>query len=223
MKFLKSLLKKIINLSILSVIVLFFFFVLNFLSNNNLVALFSNLEENIATNQGYCNLDFNIDENNTLELKYFTFDIGFANCVKTKLQNKKIKKIILNDVYGGDVIEARVFAKYIKKNNIPILVKGHCNSACVDVFLHSPSRFICYNSTLGIHSYRAKENEGNFLVKMYGEIKQDAMLKAYEDTNINIDYIKNIYKETPHFSIYNPTSKELKDNNFIHKEIPCSN
>ena len=49
------------------------------------------------------------------------------------------------------------------------------------------------------------------------------MLKAYEDTNINIDYIKNIYKETPHFSIYNPTSKELKDNNFIHKEIPCGN
>lgn len=222
MKILTFLLKKTVSLSVLSIIVIFLLFIINFLSNNNLVAAFSKVEENMAISQGYCDIDFNIDENNTLELKSFIFDIGFANCVETKLKNKKITKVILNDVYGGDVTEARVFAKYIKKNNIPVLVKGVCNSACVDVFLHSPSRFICYNSKLGIHSYRAKDNENNLLIKIYGEIKQDAMLKAYEDTNINIDYIKKLYKETPHSSIYNPTTEEMKSNNFIHKEIPCS-
>ncbi len=222
MKILTFLLKKTVSLSVLSIIVIFLLFIINFLSNNNLIAAFSKVEERMAVNQGYCNIDFDIDKNNTLELKSFIFDVGFGNCVEKKLKNKNIKKIILNNVYGGDVTEARIFAKYIKKNNIPVLVKGICNSACIDVFLHSPSRFICYNSKLGIHSYKAKDNESNFLVKIYGEIKQDAMLKAYEDTNINIDYIKKLYKETPHSSIYNPTTKEMKSNNFIHKEIPCS-
>jgi len=223
MKFIEFLLRKIKNITILSIIMIVFLLLVNFISNGFVVEKISVLQEKEAINSGLCNYEFHLI-NETIILNKFTFERGFGRCVQEQLEDKNIKakKVILKNVYGGDVIEARIFANYIRKNQIPVVVKGVCNSACVDVFLHSPSRYICYDGKLGIHSYKAENGNSSFFVDYYRKLKQDAMLNAFDNTSINVDYIKELYDKVSHEDIYNPPLKELKENNLIHKEIPCS-
>ena len=92
----------------------------------------------------------------------------------------------------------------------------------MDVFLHSPSRYICYEGKLGIHSYKEESERTSFFIDYYRKLKQDSMLNAFNNTSVNTGYIKELYDKTSHEDIYTPQLKELKINNLIHKEIPCS-
>lgn len=223
MKLIEFLFIKIKNITLLSIIMILCLLFLNFISNGFVVEKISVLQEKETINSSFCNYEFHLI-NETIVLNKFIFERGFGRCVKEQLEEKNIKakKIILKDIYGGDVTEARIFAKYIRENQIPVLVKGFCNSACVDVFLHSPSRYICYDGKLGIHAYKAENGSSSFFVDYYRKLKQDAMLNAFDNTSINTDYIKELYDKVSHEDIYNPLLKELKENNLIHKEIPCS-
>lgn len=223
MKLIEFLFIKIKNITLLSIIMILCLFFLNFISNGFVVEKISVLQEKETINSSFCNYEFHLI-NETIVLNKFIFERGFGRCIKEQLEEKNIKakKVILKDVYGGDVTEARIFAKYIRENQIPVLIKGFCNSACVDVFLHSPSRYICYDGKLGIHAYKAESGSSSFFVDYYRKLKQDAMLNAFDNTSINTDYIKELYDKVSHKELYNPPLKELKENNLIHKEIPCS-
>jgi hypothetical protein len=223
MDFIIFLCTKIKNITLLSIIIVVFLLISNFFSNGYIVEKISVLQEKHSVNSEFCDYKFHLIDD-TIVLNRFIFERGFGRCVKEKLEDKniKVKKVILQDVYGGDVTEARIFAKYIRENQIPVLVKGVCNSACVDVFLHSPSRHICYDGKLGIHAYKAENGSSSFFVEYYRKLKQNSMLNAFKNTSINTDYIKELYDNVSHEDLYNPSLKELKENNLIHKEIPCS-
>lgn len=208
------------NLILLSTIVSFIAFIINAFSDNWLLSKFVNIQEYQTIKSHTCNKIFTI-ENDALILKDFTFEKGDGSCVK-ELNQKSINKLVIDDVHGGDTIETRVFAKYIKSKKIPALIKGHCNSSCVDLFLHSPDRSFCVNSgEIGIHSFRNEKHEENRFIKWLRISTQDAMLRAHYKTNINIDFIKEIYSVTPNTELYNLKLHEIKENNFAHRFVTC--
>ncbi len=211
---------KVRNIILLSILVSIIAFIVNSISDNWLLAKIVDIQQEQTIKKHTCNKQFQI-ENGVLTLKNFTFEVGDGSCI-TKLKSQSIKKLVIDDVYGGDTIETRVFAKYVKENNISALIKGSCNSSCVDLFLHSPDRSFCINSGgIGIHAYKTDTYDNNRFVDWLSVATQNAMLRAYNNTNINIDFIKKLYEETPSSELYVLNIDEIQKNNFAHRIITC--
>lgn len=219
MKIMEFIFIKTQRLFVLSLFVLLFLGALNYLTNNLIIVGLGKIDEKVTVMTNPCDNELNI-ENGTLLLKDFVFKEGLGNCVQD-LDAAKIKKVIIDDVYGGDVTETRILGEFIKKHRIPVYISGRCESSCLDLVLHSPQRFICYEGKIGIHSYALGEGEWD-LFQFLVPLKQDAMLKAFDNTNINVNYIKKIMSSTDANSIHYPKNSELKRNYIVHREIPCN-
>lgn len=212
---------KIKNLFLLSILFSGLAFVINSLTDNLILELLSEGQQKQTLRDNPCNKQLNIKDG-TLTLQNFIFDVGDGNCVE-QLKANNVNKIIIDDVYGGDTTETRIMAKYVKENSIPILVKGACNSSCVDLFLHSPDRSVCVNDgKIGIHSYKNNTyEEDSAFMTWLRENMQDAMLRAHRDTNINTDFIKSLYSKTSNEDLYVLSFEELKEHNFAHRIVSC--
>lgn len=185
---------------------------LNYLSNNKLASVVGTLQEEYSILTHQCNETFNID-NGVLTLNEFVFKKGFGNCVDD-LKKARVKLIVLGNVYGGDVTETRVLSKYVKEKQIPVLIKGTCSSSCLDVVLHSPVRHLLKGGKIGIHAYSVSDEYHPFF-NYFSKTKADSMLNAFEDTNVNIDFIKGVMNVTPPEAIHYPEYQTLLSNNII--------
>lgn len=219
MNIINSLSTKLLRLSALFGIIVSLLVFVNYLTNNLIVVGLGNIDEKMTVIQNDCDNNLHI-ENGVLTLKNFIFKRGFGSCVEN-IKQGHINKIIIDDVYGGDVTETRILSKFIKNNNIPVYIHGACESSCLDLVLHSPQRMMCYDGSIGIHSYALDRNV-NKLWQFTVSVKQDAMFKAFENTSINIDYIKGIMENTPSNQMFRPEHDVLISKNIIHKKIPCN-
>lgn len=203
----------------LFVIVCSILLVANYFTNNLVIVGLGALDEKITVIQNDCITELDINDN-VLTLKDFVFKRGFGKCVE-ELDDNAFNKVVIDNVFGGDVTETRILSKYIKKNHIPVIVKGRCDSSCMDIVLHSPQRMICYEGKIGIHAYSFNEETPDFL-KFLLPIKQDAILRPFEDTNVDVAYIKDVMKKTPSNSIFYPDNSILVKKHIVHREIPCN-
>lgn len=190
-------------------------FTLNHFTNNKIAVVFNQVESVFFEYIGSCPIKNSLIHDNILYLVDLKFEKGFGSCFKgNSLYN--IEKVYINDVYGGDVTEARILARKIKKYNIPVVIDGVCNSACVDVLLHSPDRTITINGQIGIHGYLLKSRIDIPYKEYLTRIEENSMLRAYNTSDVNISFLRRIMTEYPNNDIYYPSHKELFDNEIIH-------
>lgn len=219
MKIMEFIFIKTQRLFVLCLMVLLFLGAVNYLTNNLIIVGLGKIDEKVSVMTNPCDDELSI-KNGVLILKDFVFEEGLGNCVQ-KLEPSKINKVVIDDVYGGDVTETRILGEFIQEHKLPVYIAGRCESSCLDLVLHSPQRFICYDGRIGIHSYALGEDESNFF-QFLVPLKQNAMLRAFDNTNINVNYIKNIMSSTDADSIHYPKNSELKRNYIVHREIPCN-
>lgn len=213
--------EKIRNFFLLSIFVVSIAFIVNLISDNWLLARLGEVQQNKTLMEYNCSKTFDILDG-VLTLKDFTFEIGDGSCVK-KLEKKNITHLVIDGVNGGDITETRIFAKYIQKNKIPAVIKGYCNSSCLDLYLHSPNRSFCLNGgSLGVHSYKNNSYQENLFMTWLRKSTENSMLRAYYDTKINTDFIKELYKSTPSDDLYQVSISEMRDNFFTHRFLNCN-
>ena len=135
--------KFIFSLFLIILLILGGLFTINHYSGNKVVEKYSEVQKKAQKTFYKCNDRIYLEDDGVVTITNMKIENGFSECFRKKIS--KIEKIIIKDISGKNFEEARILGEMVKENNIPVLIDGTCNTACLDIVLHSPEKNACSN------------------------------------------------------------------------------
>lgn len=164
-----------------------------------------------------------IEENKTLRVIFFNYNLNNAKCLINTMGELDIENLMIFNSPGGDLRASYLLTNYINENNIAFIAQKSCKSACSFSLLAAKQSKVCTNTEVGIHKGVFVDKIMDYISETEGlgfEIEEKMFLLMAEKGR-NVDLWKKTYFETPSESMFYFDSETLLKENMIDEIASC--